>query len=218
MLHFCIWVLQQSLWATLHYLSYSQRKNDWGNAVWQKEVKHRMKGRELRRTVHLVTFPWRWTRACITENVYENRDEVTHKNTHICFLRFYLIKLFSAFSSRLSNLLHKLLPLSSSSDLFLDLPGECGNLHHLSPLSTRNTGRDVSITDFYKNISNISHHLTNQEMLWVSHSSSQPDFKPDCYMWSSPCWCISATALLFSPKSLMMPRCLTSCCYGEENN
>lgn len=55
------------------------------------------------------------------EHVYDNRDEVTHKNTHICFWSLDLIELFSAFSFRLSHLLHKLLRFSCSSDLFLDL-------------------------------------------------------------------------------------------------
>lgn len=162
MLHFCILVLQQSPWPTLHYLSYEMdRRKMIGEMLFDKRGSN----------TEWKEGGWGWW--CILwlfhvgglEHVYDNRDEVTHKNTHICFWSLYLIELFSAFSFRLSHLLHKLLRFSCSSDLFLDLPGECGNLHHLSPLSTRNRGRSVSTTDFYKNIINISHHLTTQEVL-----------------------------------------------------
>lgn len=97
--------------------------------------------------LHRVTFPRRRTRACIAENVCENQSEVTHKNTHVCFWSLYLMESYSFLL--IPSLLGcqtfdtNVRPLSSSSDLFLDLPWW---LWKFTPsVAASNRGRAVSL-------------------------------------------------------------------------
>lgn len=145
-------------------------------------------------------------------------DEVAHKNTHICLWNLYLIELSSAFSLRLSNLLHKLLPLSSSSDLFLDFLVYV----EIYTLCRRcRQGREDAmvllltfiITSVILAITWPPRKCFECHILLLSLTS-----RTYCYMWSSLWWLISATVPLLPTKLLMMPRCLTSCCYWEQNN
>lgn len=163
--------------------------------------------------VHLVTIPCRWTRACIPENVCETKLPIKILTcaceTYIwsSYPRPFLLGCQTFYTN-----FYRSPPAVICSLVNVEIDTICRRC--------RQGTEDAMflllpflITSVILAITWPPRKCFECHILLLSLTS-----RTHCYMWSSLWWLISATVPLFPTKLLMMPRCLTSCCYWEQNN